>query len=506
MNRRNSTRLLFIALVLLFSQKSLLAQNIALGKSVQASSSDAFPDVAAPTNVNDGLGTAGQTDPANGNCLSGTCTRWASAPQSDPQSIVIDLAARYNLTEVIIYWEAASANDFTIDISDDSTTWTTVATITDNSSFVNTIDISGNIGRYVRMNGISRNLANWGYSIWEFEVYGSIVTPLGPNVALGAPVVASSAIASELNAVDGDGGTGEADYSGGCGGCDFWASATDVPEQWIYVDLGSLRPLYQLILYWRQFAYATDFTIEVSANATDWTTTHTVTGNSAYVNTFDLTGYEARYVRMSATAAAANFGYGLYEMEVYDYTFALPITLYDFKARINDKVVEVEWTASLDHASEFVVERSQNGKDFTAIGTINTASGTGGMKKSFAFTDVNPLPGKSFYRLKYTEVGSAPILSRITSVNYSGTARLAVYPNPVQKGQPLFVDMNKAMKGNVEIRMVNTLGVTVFQKRLSSNGYSVFEIPAGLNLGSGTYLVQVLGERGEKLSKLIQVQ
>lgn len=512
MKFKNCTHLLFFAISLL-PLNNLFAQNVALGKTVVASSSD--PSLPYPSSVNDGLGTGAQID-GSGNCVSGTCTRWSSnytPTGSDNEWIYIDLATKYNLTGVKIYWEAANAKDFTIDVSDNAVSWTTVYTKTNNSDLVSTINITGNTARYVRMNGTARNNTTYGYSIWEFEITGTIVNALGPNIALNKTATASTEQnpgVTAAKAVDGEGGTGDANYAGGCNTgistCTFWASDISDP-QYIYVDLGATRALYQIILYWNEFMNAKDFTIDVSPDASAWTNVHTITNNSAYVNTYDLTGTSTRYVRVRGTARnATSFGYGLYEMEIYE-NIALPITLFDFNARINDnKEAELKWAATLDYGGEFVVERSANGKDFSAVGTISEASGSGGMKKQYTFTDRGPLPGKNYYRLKYTETGSASQYSRVTSVNFSATGHFVVYPNPVQKGKPVYVDLNKAVTGKVEIRVINALGTTVYTKRLQSNGNSVFEIPASPKIGAGNYMVQVITNNGEKHSRIIYIR
>ena len=51
-----------------------------------------------------------------------------------------------------LQWEAAFGKNFTIDVSDDASSWKTLTTITNNVSFTNNLSLKGS-GRYVRMNG-----------------------------------------------------------------------------------------------------------------------------------------------------------------------------------------------------------------------------------------------------------------------------------------------------------------------------------------------------------------
>lgn len=100
-------------------------------------------------------------------------TRWASKQGVDPQNIYVDLGAKYNLCHVVLQWEIALGKNFTIDVSDNATTWTTIKTITNNTNFTNYISLKGS-GRYIRMNGTARG-SKYGYSLYSFEVYGTPV-------------------------------------------------------------------------------------------------------------------------------------------------------------------------------------------------------------------------------------------------------------------------------------------------------------------------------------------
>ena len=98
-------------------------------------------------------------------------TRWSSQ-FSDPQYIYVDLGARYDLCRIVLHWEAALGKNFKIQVSDDTTAWTDIASIINNVTFDNYIPVKGT-GRYVRISGTQRGTI-YGYSLWEFEVYGKL--------------------------------------------------------------------------------------------------------------------------------------------------------------------------------------------------------------------------------------------------------------------------------------------------------------------------------------------
>ncbi len=129
--------------------------NIALGKPVSASS---VQGTATPaTAVNDGSMT----------------TRWSSA-YTDVEWIRIDLQAVYDLTGARISWEAAAAKNFKIQVSTDDASWTTVYTTVNGDGGTDGFIFTSS-ARYIRMYAGDR-LTEYGYSIFEFEVFGTLQT------------------------------------------------------------------------------------------------------------------------------------------------------------------------------------------------------------------------------------------------------------------------------------------------------------------------------------------
>ncbi|MEU2659366.1 glycosyl hydrolase family 8 [Streptomyces sp. NPDC007325] len=112
-----------------------------------------------------------------------TGTRWASLEGVDPQWIRIDLGANHTVSRVKLDWEAAYAKTYRIQTSADGTTWTDIHTTTTGDGAVDDLAVSGS-GRYVRMYGTGRGTP-YGYSLWEFQVYGS---PTGTGGGTGPAV------------------------------------------------------------------------------------------------------------------------------------------------------------------------------------------------------------------------------------------------------------------------------------------------------------------------------
>lgn len=112
---------------------------------------------------------------------SGT-SRWASS-WNDKQWIYIDLGYKYTIDWVKLVWESASAKSYTIDVADKpSGPWTTISSKSNMIAGPRTDNINNisGVGRYIRMNGLTRN-SGYGFSLYEFEAYGTIYTDLANN-------------------------------------------------------------------------------------------------------------------------------------------------------------------------------------------------------------------------------------------------------------------------------------------------------------------------------------
>jgi hypothetical protein len=124
------------------------------------------------------------------------------------------------------------------------------------------------------------------------------------NLSQGKTATCSSieqAILSCAKAVDGDITT-------------RWSSAWSDP-QWIYVDLGQSYNITQVKLIW-ETAYGKSFQIQTSNDATNWTTIYTTTTGAGGTQTLAVTS-AGRYVRMYGTARGTQYGYSLFEFQVF---------------------------------------------------------------------------------------------------------------------------------------------------------------------------------------------
>jgi hypothetical protein len=165
---------------------------------------EVFAASPSPTNVN-----IASNKPATASTTQGTLnpsyafdgdrlTRWSSTAGLDNAFIYVDLRGQATVSRVYLVWEKAYGGDFTIDVSTDTKTWTTVSTVVGNSFHFNEFVFNTPVScRYVRMNGTKRGttISDNGYSLYEFEVDGTVQQPLPVTLTSFSAALQGSAVA-----------------------------------------------------------------------------------------------------------------------------------------------------------------------------------------------------------------------------------------------------------------------------------------------------------------------
>ncbi|WP_405096083.1 discoidin domain-containing protein [Micromonospora sp. NBC_01412] len=338
-------------------------------------------------------------------------TRWSSG-FSDPQWLQVDLGVSATLTRVVLRWEAAYARAFTVETSPTGTgAWTTIHTTTAGAGGTQDLVVTGT-GRFVRVTTTQR-ATQYGVSLWEFEVYGSTgpTTPPTTTPPTTPPPGGATLLSYAKPAV-----ASTSQNDGACFGCtpdkafdsdpaSRWATSPTngwVDPGWIYVDLGATATVTQVVLQWDP-AYARSYQIQVSPNASTWTTVYSTTTGQGFREAINVTG-TGRYVRMYGTARSSQYGYSLWEFKVYgtggnptpppampaDPTFPATRLVFadEFNGAAGSKPDPAKWTidpgtgqnnevqyytnndnANMDGAGSLVIEARRetvNGRDYTS--------------------------------------------------------------------------------------------------------------------------------------------
>src|ERR1700744_284517 len=111
-----------------------------------------------------------------------------------------------------------------------------------------------------------------------------------------------------------------------------WSSAWSDP-QWLEVDLGASATISQVTLDW-EAAYGKAFQIQTSTDNTNWTTIYSTTTGTGGTQTLNISG-TGRYVRMYGKVRGTQYGYSLYEFQVYGTSSSTSTTCNTTDAALN---------------------------------------------------------------------------------------------------------------------------------------------------------------------------
>lgn len=112
----------------------------------------------------------------------------------------------------------------------------------------------------------------------------------------------------------------------------------------------------------------------------------------------------------------------------------LPIRLALFQGEVKANGVHLRWiTESESGVDRITLEKSSNGKDFHSLAEFPSQGDTQ-QRRTYGFLDEHPLIGKSYYRLKESDLDGYIKYHRIISIEYSGGRLLDLYPVPVTGG------------------------------------------------------------------------
>ncbi|MDQ7980572.1 discoidin domain-containing protein [Paraburkholderia sp. SARCC-3016] len=340
------------------------------GQNVGLVSSYTFNDVLMPHTVNVTFGpSAGAVNLALGakatasglendgypasNAVDGNLnTRWSSA-FVDPSWITLDFGTQRTFNRVMLFWENAHSVKYQIQTSNDGNNWTPVFTQDDGKGGVEDISFATVTARYVRMNSTQRS-SDYGNSLFEFEVFnmpttgdagGSTgsstggATDAGTGTNTGSNTgtntggsTGSNTGSNNTNPVQASNGNlalGKLATASGTQGDGYPASAavdgdpnsrwsSDFNDNaWLEVDLGQAQLFNRIVLRWEN-AYGSAYQLQASNDGNNWTPVFTQNAGKGGTEDLTVPATTARYVRMQGVKRASQFGYSLFEFEVYN--------------------------------------------------------------------------------------------------------------------------------------------------------------------------------------------
>ena len=226
-------------------------------------------------------------------------------------------------------------------------------------------------------------------------------------------------------------------------------------------------------------------------------------GNSAtFTNPYD--GITAGMV----TGAFSPFTLGNIATSADDFNL-LPVTLTSFIAERQEEEVLLSWKTSSEINSDyFEVERSFDGKTFSAIGRVE-AQGESKVTQSYSLLDddaeISSYP-VVYYRLKMVDRDESFGHSTITQVNFeveNDFKLLTAYPNPFS--QDVTIRFTASENGTSNWKVTDLLGRTVQTYSVDTQtGFNEYSL-GGLNqLPKGTYILSGIYQGKKATFKLVK--
>lgn len=168
----------------------------------------------------------------------------------------------------------------------------------------------------------------------------------------------------------------------------------------------------------------------------------------------------------------------------------MPVGLVNLSYTIENQIVNLLWnTASESNTKEFVVERSNNGYDFTPLGKV-AAAGTSNSTKNYLFIDKKP-NYINHYRLRQLDKDGKSSYSKMLYVKVSSANPLQVASNVVKSN--LNVEI-KAETRDVQQLVIYDFSGKEIRSVKAKSGSQVINVDA---LAAGRYLIRLIASDGQ---------
>ena len=175
---------------------------------------------------------------------------------------------------------------------------------------------------------------------------------------------------------------------------------------------------------------------------------------------------------------------------------ALPLTLLSFQAQqVKRGEVLLDWRVKDEvNMKQYDVERSVDGKNFTAIGTVSNLG-----KETYSLIDPRPVIGINYYRLAMVESNGLTNYSRIAAINVNDGKALHASPNPVTGD--LTVEVKGAIGAQAVIDIIDYTG-----KRVRSLSIPTGKVIVDMSsLPTGVYVVQYLDGTAIYTARVVKI-
>jgi hypothetical protein len=180
----------------------------------------------------------------------------------------------------------------------------------------------------------------------------------------------------------------------------------------------------------------------------------------------------------------------------------LPVTLTQFSATCETENTTIEWqTASEQNSDVFVIERSENGKDWSTVDEV-AAAGNSNTMINYMYKDYGRSRGLNYYQLQQIDVdGKITTYGPISAMCDIEIVEIAVFPNPTDGDFAIEISAPQTEKYLVIFE-------TADGHRISEMDYQIKEgmniIPMhAKDLDAGVYFIRVVNGTDSYLKKVV---
>ena len=171
----------------------------------------------------------------------------------------------------------------------------------------------------------------------------------------------------------------------------------------------------------------------------------------------------------------------------------LPLTLSEFTANREDDESYLQWqTAQEQNTRDFTIERSTDGQNYTAIGTVD-AAGNSTSVRTYSFIDRTPQPNANYYRLKQSDIDGKFTYSPVRVVNFPVAGRRLIWYSTGHAS----VEVDLQEGSNEYYTLSDMSGRLLRLGQLSAGKMQVADLPAG------TYVVRIITNTGPLVTRII---
>jgi hypothetical protein len=176
-----------------------------------------------------------------------------------------------------------------------------------------------------------------------------------------------------------------------------------------------------------------------------------------------------------------------------------PLRFLSFTGEKINRTTALQWTTDNEvNTSHFEIERSKNGVAFNSIGRVNSVNSSGVHR--YSFTDMAPVEGINFYRLKQVDRDGRTAYTPIIKILHNSFGQvIRLHPNPVtdvvnidfvSKRSLLLVSIFDAQGRQVLQTSLTNQGMPTLNVNKLPQGFYVLQLSDGETNATGSFIKQ----------------